>query len=436
MIEVDVSTNYSKRETEQSKPRPHSSLLKRIGNRIRVWRANFSKGPLSHKLVLLFLGLSVAGLASLAAIYLFVIVTVPKHEPLDTSYSLLLVQKIDTFDIEATLPPPPEIKDQESPINGVLYTKKEIETLSEKKPLIVMIENSPDARPQAGLSDADIVYESLVESGITRFMAVYWGNQSKKLGPIRSIRTYFLDWSSEFDDPPILHIGQAGYEPWEDVIVPEADARAYIRQYNIKSFMWYGRSITWRDKEKFNSGIAWEHVAYSDTKTAWDDAKVLGWVGPANVETLSFKKDEKKEKRPLSQNIEIKFLSLMTETYKVNWVYDSDSNTYKRLLANEAHIDENNNTQLAAKDVILQYVKYRPAGDRNGRIVLTTIGNGKVQIFRDGQMVEGVWEKSTRTDRTKYYDSEGNEIPLNRGSIWIEIIPTSNGNPISEIKIY
>lgn len=436
VINVNVSETSGKKSTKPKQPSPPKlSFGRRIKNKITLWKTNFSRMPLGHRIILLSISLGITVLASIALLYGYIIFSVPPREPLDTSYRLLLVQTTNAPEFSFNLPEPPQVKDQENPINGVLYTRTEFESLKEKKPLMVMIENHVDARPQAGLSQADLVYETLVESGITRFMAVYWGNEAPKLGPIRSIRTYYLDWASEYNDPPVLHIGQAGYEPWEEVIVPEADARSYIRTKNIKSFIWYGKTVTWRDREKFNSGIAWEHVAYSDTETAWEEARNLGWVGPADIESLEFKRDSLKENRPFSQKIDIRFLNLGGETYRVQWEFDKDNNLYNRSLAGAPHIDENNNKQITAKNVILQYCGYRATGDRNGRILLSTIGNGKALIFRDGKMVEGVWEKADRTTRTKFYDSSGEEIELNRGQIWIEIIPTSGGEPLSDITI-
>lgn len=412
-----------------------TSLARRIKNRFRKWQADFAKKPFSHKLILTIISIGVAGLGSIAVVYGYVIFTIPSYQPLDASFKLLEVQSIRGLTFAQDLPTPPKVKDQENPINGELYTKEEFEQLMLRKPLMVMIENYIEARPQAGLTDADLIYETLAESGITRFMAVFWGKDSLKVGPIRSVRTYFLDWASEYNDPPLMNIGQAGYDAGEEIIDPEADARSYIRKCNIKSFDWYGRKVTWRDLDKFHSGIGWEHVAYSDTQTLWADAKTLGWVGPADITPLKFKKDALKEQRALSSEIEIKFLSLGAETYKVKWVFDKDSNSYKRYIADEPQIDENNNKQVAAKNVIIQHCQYRTTGDKNGRIVFTTIDEGNAQIFRDGKLVEGKWKKTSRTDRTKFYDGDGNEVELNRGQIWIEIVPVQGTNKLSKITI-
>lgn len=435
VMKVDLTSKEPRVETTEVVELPKQSIFKRIKNKFRKWQSDFAKKPFSHKLILTSISVAVAGLAAIAMVYSYVIYTSPPHQPLDTSYKLLEAQKAQAFEFSQDLPTPPEVKDQENPINGKLYTKEEFETLTARKPIMVIIENHLDARPQAGLTDADLVYETLAESGITRFMAVFWGKDSPKVGPIRSLRTYFLDWAAEYDDPPMANIGQAGYESWEDVIVPEADARAYVIKYNVKSFFWYGRTgkVTWRDYDKLHSGKAWEHVAYSETSTLWEDAQVLGWIGPASIDSLKFKKDALKEKRALSQEIEIKFLNLGSETYKVKWVYQKDSNTYKRYIADQPDIDENNNKQIAAKNIIIQHCKYRATGDRNGRIVLTTIGEGSAQIFQDGKLIEGTWKKADRTARTKFHNQDGTEIELNRGQTWIEVVPVSGTTELSTI---
>ncbi|MDD3648386.1 MAG: DUF3048 domain-containing protein, partial [Candidatus Dojkabacteria bacterium] len=414
---------------------PKKGLSERIRSKLRLWKANFVKMSSSHKFMLIGMIILIGGLASVALIYGYIIVTTPGHKEIDTSFRLLKVENAKGLSFLSELPPPPEIRDQENPINGELYTKKEFAELKKRRPLFVIIENHTDARPQAGLLDADLVYETLAESGITRFAAVFWGKEAKKVGPIRSLRTYFLDWSSEYDDPPVCNIGQAGYEPWEEVIDPEADARSYIQKYNIKSYSWYGRDVFWRDQDKFNKGIAWEHVAYSETETLWADAETLGWVGPSSLESLKFKKDASKDSRSLTQEISIEFLSLGSESYKVKWVYERDSNSYLRYLAGKPHIDDNYNRQISVKTIIIQHVPYRPTGDKNGRIVFTTVGTGDADIFLDSKQMKGIWKKESRTARTKFYDESGKEIPINRGLIWIEVVPVSGDFDLSKIVI-
>lgn len=428
MKQVDLS---ALKDLQESTPEEG----KRLVARLRILRIKFKKVCQNHRFLLLSVSLIAAVFISAASIYFFILATIPKKASIDTSYKLLEAQNFNRVELSTMIPVPPEIKDQQNPINGELYTKTESAQFENRKALAVMIENTPQARPQAGLQAADIVYEALAESGITRYLAIFWAQDAPKIGPIRSVRTYYLDLLSEYDDPPLVNIGQAGYESWEDVIVPEADARAYMNKYNIKSFDRYGRGVTWRDLDKFHSGIAWEHVAYSSTAKAWEEATKLGWVGKPNITSLTFKQDTPKENRPLSQELEIQFLSLSADTYKVKWVYDPARNLYNRFLAGTAHIDENTGQQLTAKNIIVEYCQYHPAGDKNGRLVITTIGNGKAQILMDGRQIDAVWEKSSRTDRTQFFDSDGNPISFDRGKIWVEVVLMSGTNAVSKVTI-
>lgn len=411
------------------------SLFGKIKIKLQKFKSKFAKMSFTKKMLLAVSGLSLTSVLAVVVIYGFVIFSTPTHTPLEVEYMLIEARKSNSYIYSVEIPEPPEVKDIAAITNGTLLSKSEFEELEEKKLLIVMIENHPDARPQSGLEQADIVYESLVESGITRFMAVYWTRGSKEVGPIRSIRTYFLDWASGYDNPSIMNIGQAGYGPDEEVIVPEADAQAYFNMYGIHSFDWYGRSLFWRDQTKISQGIAYEHTAYSATDTLWDDAESLDWAGKSDITALSFKKDAPLEEREITSETEIKFLKLGEETYKVRWVYDRNANQYKRYLAGEPHREKTTGTQLSAKNILIEEHQYSETGDKNGRILFTTIGSGKVTLLRDGKVIEGTWQKDTRTDRTLYYDSAGNELKLNRGKIWIEIVAKSGDKLLSEVNV-
>ena len=94
---------------------------------------------------------------------------------------------------------PKEPKTEVSPLNGLLFSKKEMDQLKKRRPVAVMINNHSEARPQSGLNSADIVYETNAEGGITRYLAIFWSNAPAKVGPVRSLRQYYLEWLSEYD---------------------------------------------------------------------------------------------------------------------------------------------------------------------------------------------------------------------------------------------
>ncbi len=105
---------------------------------------------------------------------------------------------------------PEEPKDQQCPTNGQMFTKTEKAAWEQKRPALVMIENSPDARPQSGLSRADVIYEAVAEGGITRFMGVFYCGAQAALGkvaPVRSARMYFVNLATEYNTPVYVHVG-------------------------------------------------------------------------------------------------------------------------------------------------------------------------------------------------------------------------------------
>ena len=113
------------------------------------------------------------------------------------------------------------------PLNGLMYTKQEKDVWETRRPIAAMIENHVEARPQSGLSLADVVYESVVEGGITRFMGVFYcgvASRNLTLAPVRSARTFYLPWVLEYD-ALYNHVGGAGV--CSDVTVDERAKALY-----------------------------------------------------------------------------------------------------------------------------------------------------------------------------------------------------------------
>jgi len=140
---------------------------------------------------------------------------------------------------------PSEPKTEECPLNGALHTKKAKESWEKRRPLAVMIENHTEARPQSGLSSADIVYEAVAEGGITRFMALFYCNLADiQVGPVRSARTYYLDWLGEYD-ALYAHVGGANTPG-------PADALGQIIRYEVKDLNQFsiGFPVFWRDYQR------------------------------------------------------------------------------------------------------------------------------------------------------------------------------------------
>jgi len=337
----------------------------------------------------------------------------------------------DTADTTDTGPEEPVVTYFENPINGVLIESGDALTAKmANRPLCVMIENHPDARPQYGLAEADLVYEALAEGGITRFMAVVWSNTPSRLMPIRSARAYYVKWTTDIEGCIYHHIGEAHSSD------PEINVRSVVRKYGVLEVS--DRAFL-RDSE-CRKHHAQEHCAYSLPETLWTEAAEQGWTGGIeNVQTYLFKE----EIDPVSattgvtdysttaHSLHVKLTTGYSQsTYETVWTYDPVMNSYKRahgtLTKSTPHLDATTNTQLSAKNVVIMRVDSNAQGDRKNHNDIEVIGTGTAVILMDGKIIEGTWSKADGESRTKFYDLSGNEIMFNRGKIWIQAMPLEN----------
>lgn len=316
-------------------------------------------------------------------------------------------------------------KTEQCPLNGGMFTKGERQIWEGRRPLTVMIENHQEARPQSGLSKADIVYEAVAEGGITRLLAVFYCGASAEdvtIGPVRSARTYFMDFASEYGDYPLYaHVGGAN-------IPGPANALGQIGQYgwlakgnDLNQFA-IGFPVFWRDYERIGHPVATEHTMYSTVDKLWDVAHKRGLDADEGFVPWKFKDEVKLEDRGGVEKIEFDFWGGYSD-YSVLWQYDKTANHYLRFNGGQPHKDLNNDTQLWASTVIIQFMKEKGPIDELKHLLYTTTGTGKAIIFQDGQAIQANWSKAKRQERTKFVDTKGKEIEFNRGPIWIEIVP-------------
>mgnify|MGYP001035466649 CR=1 FL=1 len=328
-------------------------------------------------------------------------------------------------------------KDQECPINGMMFTKKEKELWEKRRPLLVMIENHSDSRPQSGLPRADVIYEAVAEGGITRLLGVYYcgaaAPAAKKydLGPVRSARTYFLDWASEYGDNPLyVHVGGAGLcsDPTVDI---RAKALCQIEKYGWKDKeSWsdldqfaLSYKVCRREPERTGQVKATEHTMYCDTQALWAEAEKRGlskW--PGDFRSWKFKDDEIVSEEDGIAEISLDFWKGYQD-YSVVWKYNAKENVYFRENGGQKQKDFLTDAELEGKVVIIQFTKEIGPVDDHKHLLYATTGQGKALIFQDGGVIEGKWQKEDRLSRTIFSNSKGREVEFNRGQIWIEILP-------------
>ncbi len=367
----------------------------------------------------------VIAILTLVGIVLFYYFAIYKLRPVHPSKVVLFKENYISSEGRKTpfrftfplLSEPKEPKTEVSPLNGLLFSKKEMDVLKKRRPVAVMINNHSEARPQSGLTSADIVYETNAEGGITRYLGIFWSNAPAKVGPIRSLRQYYLEWASEYD-PLLIRDGCA------ESTDPKANACGNVRTYGIKDLGTIG-AWRWNDGRRYAP-----HNEYSSITNAWDYAKKKGWDSfPSSIKAFEFKNDadvkERGEKTVVKTVLHMRLNN--RGAYDAIWTYDSQTNSYFRKIGGNIDIDQETGTQVSAKNIVIQRVKMHPSSDGTARVVISTEGEGDAVILQDGKIINGKWKKTSRTDRTMFYDDKGKPIKFNRGRIWIAAIPTSEG---------
>lgn len=325
-------------------------------------------------------------------------------------------------------------KTEACPLNGQMYSKKQKDWWEKHRPLGVMIENHEDSRPQSGLSFADVIYEAVAEGGITRFLAVYYCQDANPIGPVRSARTYFIDFISEYGDAPLYaHVGGANASG-------PADALSQIEQYgwagnnDLNQFS-IGFPTFWRDYDRLGHTTATEHTMYSTTTKLWDFAKKdrkltnvdeKGTPWDKKFVTYSFQ-DEKKLSSPSANAIRLEFWEGY-KAYFVDWAYDNTTNSYARSNGGKPHIDLDTKKQLTTKNVVVLFMKESNAFDgyeNNVHLLYKNKGTGKARVFTNGDDIEATWRKDSRTAKMLLFDKSGKPITFTRGKIWFSILPTT-----------
>jgi hypothetical protein len=301
-----------------------------------------------------------------------------------------------------TVKKPPALVTVPAPLTGL-----PIDPALAKRPVTgIMVENSPDARPQSGLQDAGVVYEAIAEGGITRFMGLFQDTRPQYIGPVRSLRPYYLDFAVPWD-ASIAHVGGS------------PDALAQIRS----------GAAGMKDLDQFfNSGSYWRqasrpapHNVYTsfDRLDALNQAKGYTASSPVGWEH----KSDKALKVPTAKSINI---SISSALYNVHYDYDAASNSYLRAEGGKAHIvttaaDDAAGQQLHPKVVITLVIPYSII-DGAGHSGYASSGSGSGYIFQDGGVTALTWSKTDRSGQFVFKDAAGQAIKLNAGQAWISVV--------------
>lgn len=274
----------------------------------------------------------------------------------------------------------------------------------ERPVLAVKIENSPPARPQAGLNDADIVYEEPVEGGITRFIALFQCTDIDRLGPIRSARTTDPDVLVQYGVPLFAYSGGAPR-------VGQLVAQAGLLDVNFED----NPDLYDRDP-----GREMPHDVFTSTARLWAGAS---WPTEAPEPVFAYDADLPEVSRPAA-SVHLDF----SASSDVWWRWDAALGLWLRSHGDAAHVLEDG-MQVGAATVIVQVVEVVPgtivdaAGNPSPEVTL--VGTGKAYVFRDGRVIVGTWVRDSLGETTRFLTKEGEEIALAPGRTWIELFPST-----------
>ena len=295
--------------------------------------------------------------------------------------------------------------------NELLIPEEEEKTVQifkgNDRPIAIMIDNHKDAWPQAGLQDAYMVYEIIVEGGETRLMALFKGADLEKIGPVRSARHYFIDYALE-NDAIYVHFGQS------------PQAQSDIKKYSVDDINGISEDGTtfWRVKDKTAPHNAVTSIANllksaksKKYRTTSEEKSILNYV----TDEVNLENGEGAVK------VTIPHSNLQT----VEYYYDEENKVYERYARDEEQIDWDTEKPITVKNIIITFCDNYTLSDKEnkGRQGLKNIGTFDGYYITNGKAIPIKCTKSARNIQTVYKDLQGNEINVNDGNTFVNICP-------------
>lgn len=287
---------------------------------------------------------------------------------------------------------------------------------TKKRPVAIMFGNTTDALPQYGVGEADVLYECLVEGGLTRLMGIFDNySDAPKYGSVRSCRLYYAHIAKEYD-AIYAHYGQADIA--KSFLNSDAIDNLNGLDGSIESIMYYRSSDRPAPHNVFTTpdGIS-AGIEKKGYRTTYGDAYTGHFLFADGEE-------------PVVLNGQDVYAMQTTYPNSKTWFeYDDASGTYKRFHYKKEHVDGETGAQLAFTNVIFQFVPGRVI-DKKGRMEFDTVGSGKGIYFTGGKCVDITWKKESLETPSIFYDGNGDQLVMNPGKTSICIITTDSADNI------
>ena len=295
-----------------------------------------------------------------------------------------------------------------SRLTGVEVADKET---ANRPATCIMIENSPDARPQSGLGEAGVIYEAIAEGGITRFMAIFQEAQPQFIGPVRSVRMAYAELAKPYHCS-IAHVGGSD------------NALQLIR--NNSAFrdidQFFNGNFYWRESTRYAPHNVYTSFEKLDALNANKGYTSSDFTGFTRVKPDTAPETPEKPAKSIK-------IAMSSDLFSPVYTYNEETHKYARAHANGgAHYSATRDGQLSqnSPDVVIamKVNSYNRPGTPYADY--TTIGSGDAYIFQAGGVIEGHWNRENADAELRFIDNNGEDIPLARGQVWISLYPSNS----------
>jgi hypothetical protein len=275
----------------------------------------------------------------------------------------------------------------------------------------IMIENSPDARPQSGLDQAGVVYEAIAEGGITRFMAIFQEDKPQYIGPVRSLRMTYAEFAKPYHCS-IAHVG--GADNALNLVRNNPEYRDIDQFLNDASY--WRINTRWAPHNVYTSFAALDEL---NANRGYTTSEFNGFT--------RFKPDTNTAAGEITaRTIRIE---LSSDLYNPVYTYDEAANNYKRAFASgETHMvaSESGETSQLAPDVVIALETDAVARPGSPYSDYRPVGSGNAFIFQNGTVTTAKWQRDSVDSELRFLNENNEEVQLNRGQVWISIYPSNN----------
>lgn len=281
------------------------------------------------------------------------------------------------------------------------------------RPLAIMIDNHPDARPQSGVALADVVWEIPVEGGLTRNMLIFRSSEAGEIGPVRSARPYFLRWAREFD-AVYAHVGGS-----EQALRELSDGALGLDDAN--EFRYGG---TFRRDTRRSA----PHNTYTSTEALRALADKNEWSPTTDAVDATLRGDLLADGAPASKAL----VTHIRNGEEAEFRWDAAIEGYA-LWRDGRLARDRDGTPIAPRTIVVLKTDLVPVPDPRGYglIGLETIGSGEATVLRNGVAVEGIWKKTSAAEPTQVYGADGAKIPFAPGQVWYAVVAANRGGGVT-----